>query len=476
MKGDFSKLTFNPDKNFLRVLMQQGKVQLDSDWNEQAAILLHYMQTLAADLIGPYAGPEDSLGFKIDTSNGFNFSIGAGRYYVDGILCENHTTGVSYSSQPDYDYSTDRPPVSGQKNYPDQDAYYMVYLDVWERHISYLEDDDIREKALNGVDTATRSKVIWQVKVKNINIESDDYEGSELPSWRDVNALHNELLLSEVCLRAQLKPAVTNPDACCQHPEAKYRGAENQLYRVEIHDAGNKPTFKWSRENGSVVFPVTSITLAEDTIIVTLENLGRDDRLNLAVDDWVELVDDNSVLNNIANPLCRVIFIDTMTRTVKLTNITPVNIDILNYNEKKHPLLRRWDQKDDVTATANGIPVPANEDWLPIESGIEVAFYKKGEVRTGDYWLIPARTNTGEVEWSTKTVNDEVIPLFMSPHGVEHHYAPLAIVHCTAEGNFRTSDFRCKFKPLSYECTYSNRYGHLGTGIGTDLLCPDEAK
>ena len=54
MKGDFSRNTFDPRKHFTRVLMQQGRVQLDADWNEQAAILLHYVRTLAADLIGPH--------------------------------------------------------------------------------------------------------------------------------------------------------------------------------------------------------------------------------------------------------------------------------------------------------------------------------------------------------------------------------------------------------------------------------------
>ena len=58
MKGDFSRDTFDPTKGFSRVLMQQGRVQLDADWNEQAAILLHYLRTLAADLIGPCAGPK----------------------------------------------------------------------------------------------------------------------------------------------------------------------------------------------------------------------------------------------------------------------------------------------------------------------------------------------------------------------------------------------------------------------------------
>jgi hypothetical protein len=33
-RGDFTRDTFNPLKNFSRVLMQQGRVQLDADWNE----------------------------------------------------------------------------------------------------------------------------------------------------------------------------------------------------------------------------------------------------------------------------------------------------------------------------------------------------------------------------------------------------------------------------------------------------------
>src|SRR5947199_10703486 len=67
MKGDFTRDTFNPAKHFLRVLMQQGRVQLDADTNEQTAILLHYMQTLAADLIGMHGGPDANIGFGILT-------------------------------------------------------------------------------------------------------------------------------------------------------------------------------------------------------------------------------------------------------------------------------------------------------------------------------------------------------------------------------------------------------------------------
>ncbi|HEX3531938.1 MAG TPA: DUF6519 domain-containing protein, partial [Thermoanaerobaculia bacterium] len=35
MKGDFSRDTFRKRKHYNRVRMQQGRVQLDADWNEQ---------------------------------------------------------------------------------------------------------------------------------------------------------------------------------------------------------------------------------------------------------------------------------------------------------------------------------------------------------------------------------------------------------------------------------------------------------
>jgi hypothetical protein len=38
MKGDFSRFTFKKEKHYSSVRMQQGRVQLDADWNEQMDI------------------------------------------------------------------------------------------------------------------------------------------------------------------------------------------------------------------------------------------------------------------------------------------------------------------------------------------------------------------------------------------------------------------------------------------------------
>src|SRR6185295_9815413 len=93
-RGDFTRDTFDPLKHFSRVFMQQGRVQLDPDWNEQAAILHHFLRSLAAGLIGQHGGPAANSGFEIEEISGAtkDFAIGGGHYYVDGILCELETT------------------------------------------------------------------------------------------------------------------------------------------------------------------------------------------------------------------------------------------------------------------------------------------------------------------------------------------------------------------------------------------------
>ncbi|MEH1795230.1 DUF6519 domain-containing protein, partial [Nostoc sp.] len=193
-RGDFTRDTYDKSKHFLRVLMQQGRVQLDADFNEQTSILLNRLQTLAKDVFGLQGGPEENCGFEFigneEQINNINnleeeekqklkqllqsqgYLISKGNYYVNGILCENDEF-ISYSQQPDF---TPEPidPCKVKLN----GTTYLAYLDVWERHITPIEDRDdlkinIREVALGGADTATRSKLVWQVKLKQLKDNQD---------------------------------------------------------------------------------------------------------------------------------------------------------------------------------------------------------------------------------------------------------------------------------------------------------------
>lgn len=472
MKGDFTRDTFDPLKHFSRVLMQQGRVQLDADWNEQTAILLRYLRLLAQDILGPYAGPADAMGFELITK-GTNSDaridamepdpdradilkkkvadgdvvIGIGRYYVHGVLAENHRA-ITYTEQPGYPFS-DETKLENLQNKP-----LIAYLDVWERHVTYVQDDHIREVALGGPDTCTRAQVVWQLKAL---LRPDNVDVFDCTSLEGLLAR----TLPQLRARARLdKPAT---ELCVISPESRYRGAENQLYRVEVHAGGvaatgtTGATFKWSRDNGSVVFPIVS--LSGTTVIV--ENLGRDDCLSLKSGDWVEVSDDDIALSGQAGPLAQVDTVDRdeLTVTLKL----PAGVASLpSYAEtdapSKHPLLRRWDHAGNLAAYGGALPVTEaqtpDQGWITLEDGVQVWFAKGGEYRAGDYWLIPARVATGDVEWPHELdvsgvpkldADGNPIPAQQPPDGPRHYYAPLFLVP-GQEGPGR--DCRCRIEHL----------------------------
>jgi hypothetical protein len=540
VKADLTRDTFSPLRHFARVLGQQGRVQLDADGNEQTAILLHYLQALAADLIGPHGGPVDNEGFTItalptSTAGAIDFRIGAGRYYVSGILCEVDSPGVSvvrpsgpatnvlevaawtidgmpflpgqnveifddvpptpaspFASQvlqikdapdpvkrqltfasavPDFTKAS-APSLRHVVTYMTQADYpvpsteilsagaVQVYLDVWERTITSVEDDHIREVALGGPDTCARSKIVWQVKITTAA------DGGGCLSPQQLTARFRPSPAGR--LRAMARQDATSTDPCILPPDAAYRGMENQLYRVEIHrpgaawngaDAGKATaaTFKWSRDNGTVVFAVASV--GANSVVV--EHLGRDDRSTLSEGDWVEIQDDDSVLQNRAGALLQVQGIDRTTMTVTLSGAPDANIGRV---ASKHPLLRRWDHKMG-DPTEGGLQIgpdgamllieDSGDNWLALERGVKIQFRKPdpGEpanhYQTSDYWLIPARVATGDVEWPIEPFTDSngnAVRAALPPAGVRHCYAPLAVVTFDANGKMNPNSIECRLK------------------------------
>jgi len=62
MPGDISRSTFKPANRYCGVRHQQGRVLLDSDWNEQVDIQTYHLHTEAVDVIGPCGAPRDNAG------------------------------------------------------------------------------------------------------------------------------------------------------------------------------------------------------------------------------------------------------------------------------------------------------------------------------------------------------------------------------------------------------------------------------
>ncbi|MEW5956510.1 MAG: DUF6519 domain-containing protein [Chloroflexota bacterium] len=479
MKGDFTRDTFDARQHFSRVLMQQGRVQLDADWNEQVAILLHYLQALAEDLIGPCGGPSDigdameekKYGFAILTQESGNkitdLKIGRGRYYVNGILCENdpHDDGgnpldeVSYFEQNDYPLDRDEDKLP--------DPPFLVYLDVWERHLTSLESPGIREVALGGPDTATRARIVWQVKVWPTSDQDPPQFDLTTLTVGNIDGHWQELRQNlEATNRGELTAWTDKPGEedsvhpCTTDPEARYRGAENRLYRVEIHKGGEKDeaTFKWSRDNGSVA--ASWVGKEGDGLLVSgVRDLAR----GFAPGQWVELTHDDLELKGEPGIMARLVKVEGERLTIDPATAS----DVVSWSDQfKNPKVRRWDHQEVKLPPGSPQSSQAPElsegailvkEGLPIrlEEGITIEFTEftqtGAQYRSGDYWLIPARTATGDVEWPTqKDADGNDQPVALPPHGVEHHYAPLAVVKIVTENGgevVKAENLRHEFAP-----------------------------
>jgi hypothetical protein len=320
--------------------------------------------------------------------------------------------------------------------------------------------------------------VVWQVKT----IKPEGWENTDCPddeTWAGLLEEWQRKNRGWLKARAERGKDGASTGPCITPPEARYRGAENQLYRVEIHKKGGKDvaTFKWSRDNGSVTFPIVGISGDQ----ISLENLGRDDRQSLEPGDVVEVVDDNTLLRGEPGPLVKVIRVDRVEMVVTLE--LREDADLPDYDDARKLLLRRWDHKGDTSdeplasrpKQADDLALVLEEDkWLDLEDGVQICFEPvpeesigEGEdshqYRSGDYWCIPARTATGDVEWPGPVDNPEASP----PHGVEHHCAPLAVISVGADDQVSPRDCRCHFSSLR-QCGYG--YGFGGMAIGAGML------
>lgn len=460
MKGDFSRKTFDPRKHYSGVLMQQGRVQLDADWNEQEAIGRRRTQVEARDVIGRCGAPRDDAGFEVAIADN-KLTIGAGRFYVDGLLAESETDGLAYEAQPDL---LDAPSWTADLAKAGTNLG-LVYLDVWERHITPLDDRLLREVALGGPDTATRIKTVWQLRVLPLAKVEDAAQLRELQAERakvqerldetaaagedtaelekllaGIDEKISQLTARPGCddqldewddlvsnperrLNARSQPPTNVDGPCVVPPTAGYRRLENQLYRVEVHNGGPRATatFKWSRDNGTVVTAVEKIS-GKDVIV---HDLGPDDVLGFADGLWVELSDDATELAGMPGQLVQIDTITESQRKITLkTAPTPLAAVANGVDPERHPKLRRWDQKAATGTTANGVAMGSG--WMPLEDGVEVQF-SNATFRTGDYWVIPARTATGDLEWPPFEVPNGA-PEAQLPRGIEHHYCRLAVI------------------------------------------------
>jgi hypothetical protein len=240
-------------------------------------------------------------------------------------------------------------------------------------------------------------------------------------------------------------PGEPDDKPCLVPPGAGYRRLENQLYRVEIHRGGNtaavnpndRPTFKWSRDNGSIAAKVQTVNATS----LDLAGAPRDPTLGLAPGQWIELTDELHDLPGVPGTLVEITAIDDLRLTVDVPNaIGPWNAAAFASN----PRIRRWDSVRILDVTT---PL-TNDGYLPLEDGVEVRF-EAGTYGTGDYWTVPARTNTADVDWPQDTSVVPAVPRALAREGIHHEFCRLAVIEFNGASVTVIEDCRNLFPPLT---------------------------
>lgn len=500
--GDITRSTFEASRHFSGVRMQQGRVQLDADWNEQEDIRAHHDRAAVVDTVGPSGAPKAGGGFRLTrAADDSDLLLDPGRLWAGGTLCEldGEATGaevtaaaakvdslvldgrqlavhdwvelgdaggasalarvvavdtgtrtltldpapsglaapvrlrrrVSYANQPDLpEPALTKQETGGERTLDLPDGTYLAYLDVWQRTLTALEAPEIREPALGGPDTTTRSRTVWQVRLLPL-VDPDPPAGldcdSDLGPWTTRLAAPGGTMAA----RADPEPDTTTANLCTPTPAGGFTGLENQLYRVQVHSLdGNRPRILWSRDNGSVVTAWTGSNGDQ----LEVAGIGRDEVLGFGPDQWVELLDDAHELTATPGTVVQLRKAEGTTLFV-VASTADGSIDHDDFGGG-HPKVRRWD--------SDGVVTVDLDVWVDLEDGVQVLFPSGGSFRPGDFWLVPARTATG-VEWPRDSTGR---PLRRPPDGVEHAYARLALVDA-AGGTLTVTDCRDRFPSLT---------------------------
>ena len=447
MAADFSRVRLNPLLDYAGVELKQGGVLLDADANELVAVIDRRLRALASDTLGrATVSSTTPNAFRITALAG-SLLVDKGRLYVDGLLAANHGAASTDPAKRVFDSLMaentfiDKIAYGSQPYLPDPPALpragrHLVYLDVWNREVTHLEQPDLVESAV-AVETSSRLQTVWQVRVLAPDAGAGATCGTpddQVPGWNDVIAPSTGVLTT-----GTFDVAPTD-DPCELPPTGGYRGLENQLYRVEIHDAGQPggtATFKWSRENASVGSRVASMVSGT---VLELDSLGRDDVLRIGSGDWVEIIDDVREFSQAAGEMRRVT-VENATRRITFTPALPAAMQPASFPDSDFPKtqnlrVRRWDQKNrvfrtdpsgtpvqvqdlDVAGSTGLIKVPATGTALLLENGVTVSFASTGAkgFRAGDHWEFAARTSDASVEILDRA----------PPRGIHHHYARLGI-------------------------------------------------
>jgi hypothetical protein len=411
------------------------------DFTQIAALRANGLNSAASYWFGPLRLEAD-LERDLVIMGGDGTAEGAGRFYGHGAaaLKASHETYLNQPDLPAADPAVLAPVAAGQTRID------WAYLELFERALTYVEQPDMRESALEGADTCTRTQLVAQVRILN---------GAPIPATPGAEPAPPAAQFAQLPRHGGGKLSTKDTPAAALDPCADpcepsilgpYVGEDNRLFRVEVHASGDlggaTPAWlKWSRDNGAVTSALIADAAAGATaaVVEKPELFAPGDLIELS-DDLVELGTGPYAPN--ADPrsrtrgeLRRIVTVNLQTRTISWADAGASNP--ARHAPLPQPLRVAYHAKithwDGEFAAATGDRVLAD--------GVTIELTGSG-LLAGDYWLFTTRTVTRSVE----------LLIEAPPRGTRRGYYLLAAIRRSrapaGAEQVIVDDLRPRFAPL----------------------------
>ncbi len=467
MGADISRVRFDPLRDFAGVVLQQGRLLLDADFNELVALLDRRLRAETSDLtsFGPTRITPASRGCRARRRTRFRVTVSGGssddrpRPHVRRRPARREpwpadARRLRPAARPSATGTRDTP-YAQQPYWPTPDPLptdgtHLAYLDVWQREVTHLEDPDLVELAV-GVDTTARWQTAWQVRLLERGRASRAPRTTRTsPAGRSVIAPSDGRLTTGTVevddaddpVRAAADrrlPRPREPDLPCRDPRGRRarRGRHRDLQVVARQRLGRDPG------RGDGLADRAPARLASAATTCSASRRG----------DWVEILDDRYELDGELGVM-RKVTVDDDERTITFTRrpasrpaarrrrrgrrAPPARAALGPGRRRRRRRRQRARQPRHEQLRSHHGARLRRRCRSCSSAGVAVSFSLAeagGSFRRGDHWIFAARTADASVESL-----DEAPPL-----GVHHHYARLGVLDFPdTESSAAASGRRCR--------------------------------
>lgn len=509
MKRDTTRDTFDVRRHFSSVRQQQGRVQLDAEWNEQADIVSHRIATGTVDTVGSCGVPCQHGGFEIEpTADGADLIITPGRIYVEGILCRldaeelpvvallvagtrlqvapGSLIGVRLRVDDWVEVVSDRQRLTGTRGIWTR----VTAVDPSNDHVDVVADvsplEPFGNLALHRLPTYSQqpdrpepvdlppSPAEDGVYLAYLDVWHRHVGVLEEPSIRETalggpDTATREQVLSQVRLLRFTGEDVASPPHCLDRPQVWRQTVAPSSGRLRARTQPVPPA-----PDPCEVPPGGGYTRLENQHYrVEVHRGGERDDIEIKwsrdngsmVTPWTaqdpldaSKLTVESTGRDQVNGLAPGQWIELVDDDRELEGQAGLMVEILDVDDRVLTIdphgqvidLSQFGRHPKVRRwdMANGL-IGGGGAWIPLEGGIEVHL-EVGTYQVGDYWLIPARAYIGEqlgdIEWPRNGSGEAASK---PPEGILHHYCKLALVELTNGSFTRLSDCRQRFPDLT---------------------------